>query len=190
MTGRPGCPTMEMFGGSAASYLARTPRIPQFVLIFIGLETKNVFRLPGAGGGALPLYSGPFARSYSVLNKTKAMALAGQAPVLQAQWRAMREIRGILSCVLFELHMDTFEGVLHRGHQHSQHERRRLDAFLRGYHMLLDAWTQATADVIKGHKAHRQFTTLVTRIAATSNRKSLATAIATQKNHCDSESTP
>ena len=31
--------------------------------------------------------------------------------------------------------------------------------------------------------------TLVTRIAATSNRKSLATAIATQKNHCDSENT-
>ena len=29
--------------------------------------------------------------------------------------------------------------------------------------------------------------TLVTRIAATSNRKSLATAIATQKNNCDSE---
>ena len=30
---------------------------------------------------------------------------------------------------------------------------------------------------------------LVTQIAATSNRKSLATAIATQKNHCDSENT-
>ena len=30
---------------------------------------------------------------------------------------------------------------------------------------------------------------LVTRIAATSNRKSLATAIATQNNHCDSENT-
>ena len=29
----------------------------------------------------------------------------------------------------------------------------------------------------------------MTRIAATSNRKSLATAIATQKNHCDSENT-
>ena len=40
--------------------------------------------------------------------------------------------------------------------------------------------------------AARQFISpnLVTRIAATSNRKSLATAIATQKkNHCDSEST-
>ena len=50
MTGRPGCRTMEMFGGSTASYLARTPRIPLFMLIFIGQETKNVFRLPGAGG--------------------------------------------------------------------------------------------------------------------------------------------
>ena len=32
--------------------------------------------------------------------------------------------------------------------------------------------------------------TLVTRIAATSNRKSLATAIATQKKKCDSEKHP
>ena len=65
MTGRPGCRTMEMFGGSIASYLARTPRIPLFVLIFIGLETKNVLDYQGRWG-ALPLYSGPFARSYSV----------------------------------------------------------------------------------------------------------------------------
>ena len=35
----------------------------------------------------------------------------------------------------------------------------------------------------------RRVQSLVTRIAATSNRKSLATAIATQKNHCDSENT-
>ena len=34
-----------------------------------------------------------------------------------------------------------------------------------------------------------EFVNLVTRIAATSNRKSLATAIAIQKNHCDSENT-
>ena len=39
-----------MFGGSTASYLARAPRIPLFVLIFIGLENKERFRLPGAGG--------------------------------------------------------------------------------------------------------------------------------------------
>ena len=36
---------------------------------------------------------------------------------------------------------------------------------------------------------NKYFVSLVTRIAATSNRKSLATAIATQKNHCDSENT-
>ena len=50
MTGRPGCRTMEMFGGSTASYLARTPRIPSFVLIFIGLETKNVLDYQGRAG--------------------------------------------------------------------------------------------------------------------------------------------
>ena len=41
---------MEMFGGRAASYLARTPRIPLFVLIFIGLETKNVVDYQGRAG--------------------------------------------------------------------------------------------------------------------------------------------
>ena len=43
----------------------RTPRIPLFVLIFIVLETKNVLDYQGRAG-ALPLYSGPFAWSYSV----------------------------------------------------------------------------------------------------------------------------
>ena len=38
MTGRPGDRTMEMNGGSIASYLARTPRS----------ESKGAFRLPGA----------------------------------------------------------------------------------------------------------------------------------------------
>ena len=41
---------MEIFGGSTASYLARTPRIPLFVLIFIGLETKNVLDYQGRAG--------------------------------------------------------------------------------------------------------------------------------------------
>ena len=50
MTGRPGCRTMEMFGGSTGSYLARTPRIPLFMLIFIGLETKNVLDSQGRAG--------------------------------------------------------------------------------------------------------------------------------------------
>ena len=50
MTGRPGCRTMDMFGGSTAAYLARTPRIPLFVLIFIGLETKSVLVYQGRAG--------------------------------------------------------------------------------------------------------------------------------------------
>ena len=50
MTGRPGCQTMEIFGGSTASYLARTPRIPLFEFIFIGLETKNVLDYQGRAG--------------------------------------------------------------------------------------------------------------------------------------------
>ena len=48
MTGRPGDPTMEMNGGSAAPYVARTPRVLLFMLILIGLEAKGLFRLPGA----------------------------------------------------------------------------------------------------------------------------------------------
>ena len=39
------------------------------------------------------------------------------------------------------------------------------------------------------HLRERSAITLVTQIAATSNRKSLATAITTQKNHCDSKNT-
>ena len=41
---------MEMFGGSTASYLARTHRIPLIVLIFIGLEAKNVLDYQGRAG--------------------------------------------------------------------------------------------------------------------------------------------
>ena len=51
MTGRPGCRTTQMFGGSTASYLARTPRIPLIVLIFIGLETKSVLDYHGGRRG-------------------------------------------------------------------------------------------------------------------------------------------
>ena len=50
MTGRPGRRTKEMFGGSTASYLARTPRIPLFVLIFIGLEIKKRLDYQGRAG--------------------------------------------------------------------------------------------------------------------------------------------
>ena len=34
MTGRPGCRTMEMNGGSSVSYLARTPCVPLFSTLF------------------------------------------------------------------------------------------------------------------------------------------------------------
>ena len=68
MTGRPGYRTMEMIGGSSASYLARTPCVPLFCTLFTKAGNRRVFRLPGAGGGSFPLYGGTFARSYSVPN--------------------------------------------------------------------------------------------------------------------------
>ena len=40
MTGRPGDRTMEMNGRSTALYLALTPCVPLFMLVFIGLEAK------------------------------------------------------------------------------------------------------------------------------------------------------
>ena len=50
MTGRPGCRTMEMNGGSSASYLARTPRVPLFCTLFPKGGSKRAFRLSGEGG--------------------------------------------------------------------------------------------------------------------------------------------
>ena len=50
MTGRPGCRTMEMNGGSSASYLACTPCVPLFVLCLIGVETEGLLDLPREGG--------------------------------------------------------------------------------------------------------------------------------------------
>ena len=70
MTGRPGCRTMEMIGGSSAPYLARTPCVPLFCTSFNRVGNKERFRLPGAGGGSFPLYGGTFARSYSVSNNS------------------------------------------------------------------------------------------------------------------------
>ena len=37
----PGCQTLEINGGSSASYLARTPCIPLFVLCLLGVETEG-----------------------------------------------------------------------------------------------------------------------------------------------------
>ena len=50
------------------SYLARAPRVPFCMLIFIGLEAKGRLASLSRGDvGSLPLYGGTFARSYSVL---------------------------------------------------------------------------------------------------------------------------
>ena len=50
MTGRPGDRTSEMNGGSTLSYLARTPRVPFFMLVFIGLEAKGLLDFQGRRG--------------------------------------------------------------------------------------------------------------------------------------------
>ena len=49
MTGRPGDRTMEMNGGSTASYLARTPCVPLFMLSLKGLEAKGLLDFQGRG---------------------------------------------------------------------------------------------------------------------------------------------
>ena len=50
MTGRPGYRTMEMIGGSSASYLARTPCVPLLPILFNRGGNRRAFRLPGEGG--------------------------------------------------------------------------------------------------------------------------------------------
>ena len=50
MTGRPGCRTTEMNGGSSASYLACTPCIPLLCTLFIRGGNRGACRLPGEGG--------------------------------------------------------------------------------------------------------------------------------------------
>ena len=50
MTGRPGHRTMETNGKSTVSYLVRTPRVPFFMLILIGLEAKNLLAFQGRRG--------------------------------------------------------------------------------------------------------------------------------------------
>ena len=47
---RPGCRTIEMIGGSSASYLARTPCVPLFCTLFHRDGNRRAFRLPGEGG--------------------------------------------------------------------------------------------------------------------------------------------
>ena len=49
MTVRPGCRTMEINGGSSASYLACTLAFPCFVPFFNRGGNRRAFRLPGEG---------------------------------------------------------------------------------------------------------------------------------------------
>ena len=65
MTGRPGHHAMEMTGRSTVSHLVRTPRVPFFMLMLIGLEAKGLLA-SRVDVGSLPLYGGTFVRSYSV----------------------------------------------------------------------------------------------------------------------------
>ena len=50
MTGRPGCRTMEMIGGSSVSYLARTPCVPLSCTLFNKGGNRKAFTLPGERG--------------------------------------------------------------------------------------------------------------------------------------------
>ena len=50
MTGRPGDHKMEMNARSTASYLTRTPRVPLFMLILIGLEAKGLLAFQARRG--------------------------------------------------------------------------------------------------------------------------------------------
>ena len=50
MTGRLGDHATEMNGGSTASYLARTPRVPLFVFIFVGLAATGLVDFRGRRG--------------------------------------------------------------------------------------------------------------------------------------------
>ena len=50
MTGRPGCWTMEMNGGSSAPYLACTPCVPLFVHCLIRVEAEALLDYQGRAG--------------------------------------------------------------------------------------------------------------------------------------------
>ena len=54
MTGRAGCRTMEMNGGSSVSFLARVPCVPCLVLCLIRGGNRRASRLPGEGADHQP----------------------------------------------------------------------------------------------------------------------------------------
>ena len=49
-SGRPGCRTMEMNGGSSSPYLACAPCVPCFVFCSIGVETEGFLDCQGRAG--------------------------------------------------------------------------------------------------------------------------------------------
>ena len=53
MTGRPGCRTIEMNGGSSGSYLASTLCVPLLCTLFNRGGKRRTFRRPGEGGDHL-----------------------------------------------------------------------------------------------------------------------------------------
>ena len=55
MTGRPGSRTMEMNGGSSASYLVCTPCIPLFCTLFRRGGNRRDSRQPEEGGGIISI---------------------------------------------------------------------------------------------------------------------------------------
>ena len=65
MIGRPGARMMEVLGRSAASYLARTPCVPVFLLVLLGLAAKRFLDFQERRGitSVVPWF---LARSYSV----------------------------------------------------------------------------------------------------------------------------
>ena len=68
MSGRPGHRTMEMNGGSSASYLARTPCVPLFSTLFNTDGNRRAFRLSGEGGDHFHCTVEPVVWSESVSN--------------------------------------------------------------------------------------------------------------------------
>ena len=64
---QPGDPSMKTNGRSTASYLARTPRVPVF-LLFLWVWKQTGFQTSRVDIGSLPLYVLTLTRSYSVSN--------------------------------------------------------------------------------------------------------------------------
>ena len=62
---------MEINGKSTVSYLVRTPRVPFFMLILIGLEAKNLLAFQGRRGIASVIRCPTMSLRKQNLNKLK-----------------------------------------------------------------------------------------------------------------------